>query len=265
MGKLQVLVTTMHAKDLSKYTSMNLQTDALFANQADVNAHQFATIREHHAQLLTTTTRGTSRNRNLAIIHSSPDAEYILFADDDQIFVDDYEKIVLETFAKHPKAEAIKFCIEAVRARNLGKSYTGKFKKAHILSVTSCGIQGLVIKRDVLLKHNLHFNEYFGPGTSCYCGEDSIFLQDLLKKRVRLYLSPVVISMIYENGSTWYEGYTPKYFRVSGMILAAIFPVLAYPLAVRSAFRFSRRTNCSLKFVDILKCYCRGIGEYIKH
>lgn len=265
MEKLQVLVTTMREKDLSKYHSMNLQTDALIANQSDTNEFQSAMIDGHHVQLLTTSTRGTSRNRNLAIIHSSPEAEYLMFADDDQIMVDDYEKIVLDIFAKHPRAEAIKFCIEAVQARNMGRSYTGKFKKAHILSVTSCGIQGLVIKRDILLKHNLHFNEYFGPGTPCYCGEDSIFLQDLLKKGVRLYLSPIVVSTIYETGSTWYEGYTEKYFKVSGMILSAIFPVLAYPLAIRSAYRFSRRKDCAMKFSEILNYYWKGIREYRKH
>ena len=188
-----------------------------------------------------------------------------MFADDDQIMVDNYEKIVLDIFAKYPKVEAIKFCVEAVHARNLGRSYTGRFTKAHILSVTSCGIQGLVIKRDVLLKHNLHFNEYFGPGTPSYCGEDSIFLQDVLKKGVRLYLSPIVISTIYETGSTWYEGYTEKYFKVSGMILSAIFPVLAYPLAIRSAYRFSRRKDCTMKFTNILKCYCQGIYKHQKH
>lgn len=265
MGKIQILVTTMHEKDLSKYHSMNLQTDALFANQADVNECRNATINDRQVQLLTTATCGTSRNRNLAIIYSSHDAQYIMFADDDQILVDDYEKIILESFAKYPEAEAIKFCIDAVHARNLGKSYSGKFKKAHILSVTSCGIQGLVIKRDVLLKHNLHFNEFFGPGTPCYCGEDSIFLQDMLKKGVRLYLSPVVISTIHETGSTWYEGYTEKYFRVSGMILAATYPQIAYLLALRSAFRFSRRADCHMKFADIFKCYCKGISEYLKH
>lgn len=264
MGKIQVLVTTMGQRDLSKHTSMNLQTDVLFANQSDAYDYQNVTINGTKVELLTTATRGVSRNRNLAIIYSSVDAQYIMFADDDQILVDGYEKIVLDVFDRHPGAEAIKFCVDAVHARNLGKSYSGKFKKAHILSVTSCGVQGLVIKRDVLLKHNLHFNEYFGPGTPYYCGEDSIFLQDILKKGIRLYLSPIVISTIYETGSTWYEGYTEKYFCVNGMILAAIYPQIAYLLAIRSAFRFSRRADCQMKFKDIFKCYCKGIGDYLR-
>ena len=35
MGRLEVLVTTMFEKDESKYESMNLQTDAIIANQSD--------------------------------------------------------------------------------------------------------------------------------------------------------------------------------------------------------------------------------------
>ena len=263
MGKLQVLVTTMYETDLSKYDSMNLQTDALIANQADLYDYQFLKKGLSHAELLTTKTRGTSRNRNLAIIHSSTEAEYIMFADDDQVMVDGYEAVVMDAFARNKKAEAIKFCIEAVQARNLGKSYTGKYKRAGIRSVTSSGVQGLVIRRDVLLKYNLHFNEFFGPGTPLYCGEDSIFLQDLLKKGVKLYLSPEVISKIYEQGSTWYEGYTEKYFMVNGMILSATYPLLAYLLAVRSAYRFSKRKDCDMKFRNILRCYSNGIREYL--
>ena len=264
MGKLQVLVTTMNEQDLSKFNLMNIQTDALFANQADGVNYQKETQKDFCAEMLTTKTKGTSRNRNLEIIHSSAEAEYIMFADDDQIMVDGYEKMVLDAFSEYPKAEAIKFAIEAVRARRTGKSYTGNFKRANVLSVTGCGVQGLAIKRDVLLKKNIRFNEYFGPGTPYYCGEDTIFLQDLLKKGVKMYLSPVVISQIYENGSTWYEGYTEKYFTVNGMILSAIFPYLAYPLAVRSAYRFAKREDCSMKFLDIFKCYCRGIRKYFE-
>ena len=33
--KIEVLVTTMHQSDITKYHEMNLQTDAVIANQAD--------------------------------------------------------------------------------------------------------------------------------------------------------------------------------------------------------------------------------------
>jgi hypothetical protein len=35
MASIEVLVATMSQKDLSKYNEMNIQTDAVFANQDD--------------------------------------------------------------------------------------------------------------------------------------------------------------------------------------------------------------------------------------
>ncbi|MDO4385963.1 MAG: glycosyltransferase family A protein [Clostridia bacterium] len=106
--KVEVLVTTMYEVDFNKYTQMNLQTDAVLANQTDKNAYAETEIRGRCVKLVSTDTRGVSRNRNLALMHASPDADYLLFADDDLVFVDGYEKLVLGEFEKHPEAEAIK-------------------------------------------------------------------------------------------------------------------------------------------------------------
>ena len=265
MSKLQVLVTTMHQTDFSKLEMMNIQTDVLFANQADTCSHAEILWQGCRAEMVTTKTRGTSRNRNTAIIHSSAEAEYVLFADDDLTFVEGYEKLVEDAFAEHPQADAIRFNTQIVSGRNPGLSYKGgTFKKAKATDVTSFGVNGLVIKRQVLLKNNLHFNESFGPGTDNFCGEDSIFLQDLIKSGVGFYLSPVKLGDISAEVSTWYEGKTPRYFETAGMVLAAIFPRLSPVLAVRSAYKASRRSDTELGFGEILTCYRRGIQKHLK-
>ena len=102
MSRLQVLVTTMHQSDFSKYSQMNLQTDAVIANQADSNEIQCQKIGDSNVQLVTTATRGLSRNRNIALAHSNQKAEYLLFSDDDLIFADGYEQLIITEFEKHP-------------------------------------------------------------------------------------------------------------------------------------------------------------------
>ena len=44
MSKVEVLVTTMHQSDLQKFTQMNLQADAVIANQTDRNGYAEAEI-----------------------------------------------------------------------------------------------------------------------------------------------------------------------------------------------------------------------------
>jgi len=181
MSKLQVLVTTMHQTDLSKYSQMHLQTEAVIANQADRNEILTATINGCIAQLVTTATRGASRNRNIALAHTNQKVEYLLFSDDDFVFVDGYEQLVVNEFEAHPEAEAIKFNIHDLSVtRKISMRRISSFEKATKRNMSSSGVCGLVIRADVLKKYNLHFREDFGPGTENYCGEDTIFLMDML-------------------------------------------------------------------------------------
>ena len=78
--KLEVLVTTMHQTDFSKYYDMILSTNAVIANQADCNCEETKIIGGHTVKLITTHTRGLSLNRNTAISNISNTTEYIIFA-----------------------------------------------------------------------------------------------------------------------------------------------------------------------------------------
>lgn len=262
--KVQVLVATMHASDFSKIESMRISSDVFFANQADGYSYMKKEFNGHVAEMLTTQTRGLSRNRNLALTNSGLHAEYLMFADDDMIFTEDYEDIILGEFEKHPEAEAIKFRIENIdHVRKSDASPIKKFKRATVKNITAFGVCGLAIRRDTLLKRNLHFNESFGTGTENYCGEDTIFLQEIVKKKIPFYLSPIKIADVNQEESTWFEGYNEKYFEVAGMVLASVFPRLSWLLAIRSAYHFAKRKRCTLKFGKILKSYYSGIRKQI--
>lgn len=257
--KVMVIVTTMHATDASIYRKMNLTTDAIIANQA--NACGFYTDDEK-IRMYTTDTRGLSRNRNVAITQIPDDVEYVIFADDDLIFVDAYEQLIYEEFKKLPRADAIKFNLQEISERKLSMKRIEKRKRARLRDITSSGVCALAIRKEALFKHGLFFRQYFGAGTEYYCGEDTIFLVEMLRKKLKLYLSPVCLAYIDQGESTWFRGYDEKYFKTAGMLLAVLYRRLAYVLAFRSAFRFSRRKKATLGFRAILKCYWQGIKTY---
>lgn len=261
---LQVLVTTMHQNDLSIYKDMNLQSDAIIANQADTFAYQEEKIDGHTVQMFTTPTRGTSRNRNIAVSVST--ADYILFSDDDLVFNDGYEQLILEEFERHTEAEAIKFNLHDLSStRKLSMRRIENFEKATRSNMAASGVCGLVIRSSILKRDNLHFHEYFGPGLENYCGEDTIFLQQIIRNKIKFYRSPIDIAGIDQTESTWFDGkFGEKKFTVNGKVLATIYPNLCYFIAFRSAYRFYKRHNSSLSFREILKCYIKGILE-IKH
>lgn len=259
--KLEVLVTTMHQTDLSKYKSMNLQTDAIIANQADCNEYSESEINGCLVKMITTDTRGTSRNRNIALAHSSQAADLLLFSDDDLVFSDGYEEKIVAEFEKHPEAEAIKFNIHDLSAiRKVSMKRIERFEKATRLNMSSSGVWGLAVRQKALITHNMHFREDFGPGTTNKSGEDSIFLMEMLNKGISLYRSPIDIAGIDQTQSCWFNGYTEEYFQNAGKILYTCYPNLAHLLAIRSAYKFSLRDKCDMHFREILRNYFRGIS-----
>ena len=195
---LEVLITTMHQTDFRKYKEMNLQTDAVLANQADFYGYQEEKIDQSTVRMISTATRGLSRNRNIAIAMST--GEYILFADDDLQFVDGYADIIENEFAEHPEAEAIKFNLfDLSEDRKISMKSIEKFERATMLNMGASGVCGIAIKKNALIKANLKFNEKFGTGTENYCGEDTIFIFEMLKKKIKLYRSPKKIAGIDQN------------------------------------------------------------------
>lgn len=263
-AELEVLVTTMHQQDTKKYREMNLQTDAVIANQTDRNFYTEECIAGNCAKLVSTDTRGLSRNRNIALSFSS--GKLLLFTDDDVTFYDGYDQLVLHEFREHPEADAIRFemHVSAIAAEKDVRHPKAPecFRPATRREISRYGICGLVIKKSVLKKHCLHFNEDFGSGTENYCGEDTIFLQQILNRKIRLYLSPTIIASIDKSQSTWFQGFDEKRFYVNGKVLAAAYPRLAGLMAVRSSFKFSRWQK-DMGFFMIWKSYRRGIHDYL--
>ena len=204
--KVQVLVTTMHQSDLSIYEKMNIQTDAIIANQCNNNGYDETFIKGNLVQFVSTTTRGLSRNRNIALSHCDQNIDIVLFLDDDLILEDNYEQVIIDEFNLHPNAEAIKFNIHDLsEKRKISMKRIEKFEKATRRNMSSSGVCGFAIKIEVLRRLNLFFNEGFGAGTENYCGEDTIFLQTLINKKVKMYRSPLDIAGICQDESTWFK------------------------------------------------------------
>lgn len=260
MSKIEVLVTTMYQDDFNKFKSMNLQTDAILANQTDRNEYAETRIDGCNVKLISTTTRGTSRNRNIAMAYSNQKTEIFILADDDLIFVDGYEQLVLEEFEKHPEAEAIKFNLHDLSdTRKISMKQIQKFEKATRRNMSSSGVWGVAIKRVALNRFNLKFREDFGPGTENYCGEDTIFLMNMIDKGVKFYRSPVDIAGIDQSESSWFQGHNERYFTTVGMVIGTVYPLISYLLVIRSAIRAYKRNDSNLSFGTILSSYYKGI------
>ena len=110
--------------------------------------------------------------------------------------------------------------------------------------------------------NNITFSLLFGGGARYCAGEDVTFVQDCLKSGLRVYKSPIIMSVMKQDSSTWFKGYDEKYFHDKGALLAANFPLLSKPGAFLQAYKGMRRSEFTYK--KLLDLYLDGVREFLK-
>jgi glycosyltransferase involved in cell wall biosynthesis len=234
--KLQVLIATMHQVDFAKANEMKITSDAVFANQGSFTNYQECRCGENVFKMISTTTRGVGINRNLSLMYS--DGDILLFADDDLKYVDGYENIVLDAFKKYPKADAFIFNIDTV-GEDMNRRVNKKMKRVHFYNSLNYGAVRIAVRRNCILSNGIMFNLNFGGGTKYSSGEDTLFICDMLRAGLKIYTYPYTIASVDQTTSTWFNGYTNKYFYDKGALF----------------FNVSRRFKKILMLQDIIRHY----------
>lgn len=256
--KVEVLCVTMHQTDLSKYKKMNIQTDIVFTNQADRHEYFEEMIDGNSVKMITTPYQGVGKNRNLGLLYSF--ADILMFSDDDMVFIDGYEKGVVEAFARLPKADMIVFNCNTNSDRITPN--INKIAKLRLWNFMRYGTISFAIKKEAVLKYNLNFSQLFGGGSRYCAGEDSLFLREALKKNLKVYSHPFTIGSVNHETSTWFEGFNEKYFYDKGAWLQIAFPVLKHLLVWYFVFKFANIKDLSIN--DIYKLEYSGMKAFKK-
>lgn len=257
--EVEVLVACMKQKDFSLYEKMNINTNAVFANQSDEFSYKEIIKDGNVLKMITTNDRGVGKNRNIAILFST--AKYLVFADEDLTYKDNFHNTIIEAFHKLPKADMIIFDLEYSDNSNCERTKIKKIKRLNIFNSMLYGAPRFVIKRESLLKNNLWFSLLYGGGAPYSSGEDSLFLREAFRKKLRIYSYPVVIATTDTSSSTWFKGYNEKYFFDKGILLANLFPKLKWIIAIYYSFKYSKYTN-EFSILQIFRLIKKGIKNF---
>ena len=260
MSKVEVLVACMHQKDDSLYTEMNLSTDAILANQCDEFFYK-AYEKENGCtvKLISTADRGVGKNRNKALTFAS--GEYILCADQDMIYADNYAEIVESAYKKCPDADIIVFNLEYLNRFTPGRNPGRKFKRIHFWNSMRYGTARVSMRRAAVEKACLSFSVLYGGGAKYSSGEDSLFIRDALRKGLKMFYCPVVIAKVKQEESSWFRGYSEKFFIDKGVLIANAFPILKHALVYYFAYRMKNLSK-DYNFFKICKLMKKGFKEF---
>ena len=244
--RLEVLVSTMHQKDYSLLEKMNIQTDAIIVNQCDENSIYEFDYRGRKIKWMNLNERGVGLSRNTALMRST--ADICLFADDDVVYCDGYEEIVLSAFNNKPKADLIVFNLKSQNP-NREEILTQKTYKLHWHNCLKFGAFRIAVRRKEIIKSNVVYSLLFGGGAIYQAGEDNLFITQCLQRGKKGYASELHIGTVKQEESTWFKGYNEKYYHDRGALFRAM---------------YGKKAKLVL-FLFELKKGIKGFGKRFKH
>lgn len=245
-NKTIVIVSTMNRSgddwDMRLCQSLNLNTPAVIVNQCpdiDKKIKEYVTFHKNKSIIvINSKQKGIGRSRNqglleidndLNIVNTSPEekadnSKYVLLADDDIRYVDDYSQLVSYYF-EVLKCDALVFNI---KAKNLSDTRVKDKEITHTKRVRwyDClryGAVRIAVKKEFLDKHNIWFSLEHGGGAKYQYGEDSLFIHDLLKAGAKIMTVPETLCSCDYSESSWFKGYDEKFFYDMGVLFYKLF------------------------------------------
>ena len=255
----QLIVSTMNRHDDSLIEKMHIQSDAIIVNQADRVGYHETAVGENTVKWYHFNERGVGLSRNSGLMRA--DADIIQFADDDMEFTDTYMQDVLAEYEKHPEADVILFSNRCLN-KDCMPYPVDTFGRVRRLEAVNFGGARITARREKLLYNNVTFSLLFGGGARYKAGEDTTFIQDCIKAGLKVYKSPVIVSTMKQETSSWFSGFHEQYFVDKGALLAANFPLISKFGIYLQALK--NRKNCDFSYRELVGFYRKGVKEFMK-
>lgn len=253
--KLEILLSCMFQNDGKLIEKSHITGDAIIINQCDEEKYQEYQTPNGVAKVYSTTERGLTKSRNMAIKKST--ADVCMLCDDDEVFVADYAEKILNAYKEIPLADVIIFKM-IDRPTRFGDEIK-QLKFPQTMQVSSWQIS---FKRESLIKNGVSFDELLGAGTGNGAEEELKFLTDCEKSGLKIYYYPIEIASVGQTQSTWFKGFTEQFFIDRG---ATTRYILGLPLASLYAFYYilKKRNEYSAQISPFkaLKAIFKGMAE----
>lgn len=227
--RLEMLISGVNVLPETLLDKMKPECDAVLVNQCDKNGTDEMTWSGHRIKVFSRNERGVGRSRNLALANATGDI--LLFSDEDIRYHTGYAESILDTFHQHPEADLILFNVEVCPER---KTYWNESYRP--VKWYNCGrypAYSIAVRKSSLDSAKVVYSELFGGGAKYSNGEDSLFLKQCADCGIKMFASEVVIGREEPRESTWFHGYTEKFFFDRGVLFAFLYGKFAWLWALR--------------------------------
>ena len=238
--------------------NMKLEADAIVINQTDSFGFEEYQYNNRNIRVYSFIEKGVGLSRNNALLRA--DGDIVLFSDEDIVYNEGYAKAVLDAFEANPDIDMIFFNFDVAEDRQ-----TYHIEKKGRIRSYNCGrypTYSLAVRREVLHKKGIPFSLLFGGGAKYSNGEDSLFITQCIKSGMKALALPVTLGREVPRPSTWFNGYTDKFFYDRGVLYKALYKGLAKPLALRFLIAHRDIMLTNRKLMDAYKLMTQGMKEF---
>ena len=238
--------------------NMKLEADAIVINQTDSFGFEEYQYKEHRIKIYCMNEKGVGLSRNNALLRA--DGDIVLFSDEDIVYNEGYAKAVLDAFEANPDIDMIFFNFDVAEDRQ-----TYHIEKKGRIRSYNCGrypTYSLAVRREVLHKKGITFSLLFGGGAKYSNGEDSLFIKQCIKSGMKALALPITLGCEVPRPSTWFNGYTDKFFFDRGVLYRALYGKMAKPFALRFLFAHRKVMLTDRKLMDTYKLMTQGMKEF---
>lgn len=257
--KVQILVSTMNLNDAHLlYDKMNIKSDSIIINQCEQEGKKRYDIKGKILEVNSYKEKGLSKSRNRALENAN--AEICVISDDDVKFIDYADKIISKAFEQNPNYDIIAFQVEGID--QVFKKYPLKAKTIGYISSMKIASVEIAFRLSSIREKEIKFNELFGSGAKYNMGEENIFLYECLRRGLKIKYVPTKIADLYVGDSSWFKGYTDKYFIDKGAAFTAMSKKCSLFLIIQFVIRKYLLYKSEKSLLDALMLMIKGRRLY---
>lgn len=247
--KLEVLMSCMHQSDAALVRKSKITGNCVVINQCDREENAEFASENGVIRMVSTKQRGLTKSRNLAIAKAQ--ADICLLCDDDEQFVPDYEKKILDAYDQLPQADVVIF-----KMANRTPSFPDKIMRLRFPQTMKVSSWQISFRRKKLLEAGVGFDENLGAGSGNGAEEELKFLLDCQRAGLQIWYVPTAIATVAQEASTWFGGFDETFFEnrgattryILGTVLASVYAVY-YIVRKRNMFQDTISPGKALKAV----------------
>jgi glycosyltransferase involved in cell wall biosynthesis len=258
---LEILISTKDRDNLDFLNNIFVNNNAHSNPILIINQTQnlnFSCPHSDNINLINVNEIGLSKSRNLAIANAK--ADICLLADDDIVYENNFESIILNAFNLNPTADIITFKMNDFKGNSF-KDYP-IIKKHNKKSLSFVNSVVIAFRRNSIISNKVFFDENFGLGSTFQTADEYVFLRNALNLNLNIVFHNEVI-LSHPVDSSGKDVASDRILFAKGALFYKYYNILSFLKLIHYLYLMFKFKYISLG--QVINKYLIGVKGIIKY